>query len=224
MHHSRSALGEPRPLKALLHEHAVLEQLRALPPDEVAKTGQPKTSGPNGASMTHSRPAFNAAWAASMRIYDAADPSGNVATIVGGKVAQNINRPGGWENTCAVRMSYILNQCGLHIPPLTHHTVRGADGSSYFFRVKDLIKFLKQEWGDPDVVDQYPPSGGGALIGKKGVVLFEVAGWADASGHATLWNGALCYDHCYFNEPTANYTTKRANFWALSSIGRELFG
>jgi len=165
--------------------------------------------------MKVARPAFNSAWIASQRIYNAADPSGNVAAIIGGKIAQNINRPGGWENTCAVRMSYILNQCGTHIPPVTHQTVRGADGRSYFFRVRDLIKYLKQAWGAPDIVDPYPPSGGGALIGKKGVILFEVSGWGDASGHATIWDGSLCYDHCYFNEPNANYTTQRANFWAL---------
>jgi hypothetical protein len=165
--------------------------------------------------MTFARPAFSSAWIASQRIYNAANSSVNVASVIGGKVAQNINRPGGWANTCAVRMSYILNQTGVHIPPVAHQTVRGADRRSYFYPVKDLVKFLKQIWGDPDLMEPYPPSGGGALLGRKGIVLFEVAGWGDASGHATLWDGSLCYDHCYFNEPTASYTTQRANFWAL---------
>ncbi|AEG71921.1 conserved hypothetical protein (plasmid) [Ralstonia solanacearum Po82] len=62
-----------------------------------------------------------------------------------------------------------------------------------------------------------PPSGGGALAGRKGVVLFEVSGWSDAQRHATRFNGSPCYDHCYcyFNEPGANYRTDRGHFWSL---------
>ena len=93
-------------------------------------------------------------------------------------------------------------------------TVSGANKSQYFFRVKNLIAFLEQRWGKAEVV-QYPPSGGGTLRGKKGVILFEVQGWWDAQGHATLFNGSTCYDHCYFNEPGVNYRTDRANFWSL---------
>jgi len=50
------------------------------------------------------------------------------------------------------------------------------------------------------------------LVGKKRVILFEVSGWSDAQGHATLFNGQSCYDHCYFDEPEAKYRTDRANF------------
>ncbi|MCK7577749.1 MAG: type VI secretion system amidase effector protein Tae4 [Chromatiales bacterium] len=62
---------------------------------------------------------------------------------------------------------------------------------------------------------KYPPSGGGELAGKNGAILFEVSGWSDAQGHATLFNGSACYDHCYFNEPGVNYRTDRASFWSL---------
>ena len=71
-----------------------------------------------------------------------------------------------------------------------------------------------QSCGKAEVV-KYPASGGGMLVGKKGVILFEVSGWSDAQGHATLFNGQSCYDHCYFNEPEAKYRTDRANFWGL---------
>jgi hypothetical protein len=43
----------------------------------------------------------------------------------------------------------------------------------------------------------------------------QVAGWDNASGHAPLWDGKHCYDHCYFNERGANYQTSRALFWSL---------
>jgi hypothetical protein len=65
------------------------------------------------------RPSFATAWSASLRIYDPQDPGGKVAKVVGGNVAKNINNSDpdqAWSNTCAVRMSYILNQSGVSIP------------------------------------------------------------------------------------------------------------
>lgn len=163
------------------------------------------------------RPSFSSMWIASMRIYDSVNPGEHVAQVIGGYVAKNINNPDPaqrWSNTCAVRMSYILNQSGEPVPRIAGKTVSGEDGSQYFFRVRDLIQFLRGRWGMPETV-QYPPADGGALAGKKGVILFEVSGWSDAQGHATLYNGVLCYDHCYFNESGVNYRTERANFWEL---------
>ena len=163
------------------------------------------------------RPSFDKAWAASRQIYDVADPASKVAKMIGGYVEKNINNSNSeqkWNNTCAVRMSYILNQSGLIIPAFRGQTVSGADKRQYFFRVNDLIRFLTSKWGKPEIVE-FPPSDGGSLAGKKGLILFEVSGWDDARGHATLFNGSVCYDHCYFNEPNATYRTVRANFWSL---------
>lgn len=163
------------------------------------------------------RPTFSAAWAASQRIYDANNPAAKVAKVVGGNVEKNINNADPqqrWSNTCAVRMSYILSQSGLFIPKIKGRTVSGTDKRQYFYRVRDLISYLKQRWGQAEVME-YPPSGGGALGGRKGVILFEVSGWSDAQGHATLFDGSMCYDHCYFNEPEAKYRTTRAYFWSL---------
>lgn len=165
-----------------------------------------------------SRPSFTLAWAASQRIYDPANSGEKVAKVIGGYVEKNILNPDPvqrWNNTCAVRMSYILNEVGLIIPSMPGKTVSGADKRQYFFRVKNLITFLEQRWGKAEIV-KYPSSNGGALAGKKGLILFEVTGWQDAQGHATLFNGNMCYDHCYFNEPGVNYRTDRANFWTLS--------
>ncbi|VWB32032.1 hypothetical protein BLA14095_01252 [Burkholderia lata] len=112
-------------------------------------------------------------------------------------------------------MSYILGEAGMVMPRIPGQTVSGGDSRQYFFRVRDLIRFLEQRWGKAEGV-KYPPSNGGALAGRQGVILFEVSGWSDAQGHATLFNGRTCYDHCYFNEPSARYRTDRANFWSLS--------
>lgn len=164
------------------------------------------------------RPSFTVAWAAAQQIYDPADSGAKVAKVIGGNVAKNINNPDPeqrWSNTCTVRMSYILNQAGLAIPKISGQTVSGADKRQYFFRVRDIIAFLHKQWGNPDEIVKDPPSGGGPLAGRKGVILFEVSGWSDAVGHATLFDGKACYDHCYFNEPGAAYHTDRASFWSL---------
>ncbi|WP_144638914.1 type VI secretion system amidase effector protein Tae4 [Bordetella genomosp. 13] len=164
------------------------------------------------------KPSFSAAWAASQRIYDPVNSGQHVAKIIGGKVAYNINHPNPtmrWDNTCAVRMSYILNYSGTPVPFVPGATVSGDDKRWYFYRVRGLILYLAKIWGKPEVV-QYPPTDGGPLSGKKGLVLFEISGWTDAAGHATLFDGRNCYDHCYFNEPGARHRTERANFWSLS--------
>lgn len=163
------------------------------------------------------RPSFAHAWAAAQHIYDPTNSGEKVAKVIGGYVEKNINNPDPkqrWNNTCAVRISYVLNQGGMQIPRIPGQTVSGGDGRQYFFRVKNLIGFLKQRWGEAEIV-KYPPSGGGTLAGKKGLILFEISGWSDAQGHATLFNGSTCYDHCYFNELEANYRTDRANYWSL---------
>lgn len=161
------------------------------------------------------RPAFLTAWAASQRIYSPSNPGQTVAQVVGGQVAAHIrDKQNPWRNTCAVRMSYILNQSGLTIPAESGKTKQGSDHRNYFYRVKDVITFLKSRWGAPEVA-AYPPSDGGSLAGKRGVILFEVQGWSDASGHATLFDGTTCHDHCYFNEPGVTYRTTQADFWAL---------
>lgn len=163
------------------------------------------------------RPDFITAWAAALHIYNPHNSAAKVAELIGGYVKENINNPNPrqrWSNTCAVRMSYILNYSGVIIPAIRGQTVSGGDNKQYFFRVRDLIVFLNQKWGPPEIV-KYPPSRGGRLAGRKGLILFEISGWSDAAGHATLFNGITCYDHCYFNEPEASYRSERANFWSL---------
>ena len=39
------------------------------------------------------RPSFAVAWAASSKIYNAANPGAKVAEVIGGAVAKNINMP-----------------------------------------------------------------------------------------------------------------------------------
>ncbi|MCP3849934.1 MAG: hypothetical protein GY694_06815 [Gammaproteobacteria bacterium] len=45
----------------------------------------------------------------------------------------------------------------------------------------------------------------------KGFLVFEVDQWRDATGHATIWDGAHCSDKCYF--PIA----QKAYLWILKN-------
>lgn len=85
------------------------------------------------------RPSFLSAWAASARIYDATNPGAKVAQVIGGNVAKNINNPDPkqrWENTCAVRMSCILNYSGLssRAPSAKRSQARTNGGTTFVCR------------------------------------------------------------------------------------------
>jgi hypothetical protein len=151
------------------------------------------------------RPQFAQAWALFRTIYGDGTLT-TVANQIGGKVKANIDAQI-FTNACSIRMSYVLNRAGVLIPHLANQTVSGGDHYQYFFRVKDLLEFLRHSLGKPDSILTGPSTGG--LTTKKGLLVFEVAIWRDASGHATLWDGVSCSDHCYFLE------AKRLSFWAL---------
>lgn len=140
--------------------------------------------------------------------------NGNLASVgrkIGGKVEENIelgikDPKAGFTNGCAIRMSYSLNNSGVPISKGVWKTVSGRDHLQYIYRVSDLIKYLHSALGKPDKIARTPtPSN---FSGLKGILVFGVR-WNDASGHATLWNGTSCSDHCYF--PVA----QEASIWLL---------
>ncbi len=161
--------------------------------------------------MAGARPAFSMIWGQFTVIHGDGSVAG-VGTKIGGKVEQNIqlgttDPVQGFKNACAIRMSYSLNYSGNTIPRGVWKTVTGADGKQYIFRVSDLLVFLNQEFGKPDKTIKNPkPSD---FTSDKGILVFSVSGWSDASGHATLWDGSTCSDHCYF--PNAS----EASIWLL---------
>lgn len=136
-----------------------------------------------------------------------------VGTKIGGKVDYNINvvpkGQGRFENACAIRMSYVLNQNGIKVPHFVGKTVSGKNGDWYLFRVKDLISYLKKIFGAPDIVFEHPNEI--AFSKYKGILVFEVDEWIDASGHATIWDGNHCSDKCYFP------LSKKAYLWKLEN-------
>ncbi len=157
------------------------------------------------------RPSFFTMWSNFATIYG----DGKLTTVgnkIGGKVQENIvlaekNPLLGFNNACAICMSYSLNYSGIVITHGLWKTVSGADKKQYIYRVTDLLIFLTQTFGKPDKTILNPkPSD---FSGVKGILIFNVQGWNNASGHATLWDGNLCSDHCYF--PNAS----EASIWIL---------
>jgi len=131
--------------------------------------------------------------------YPAMD-AGAVFQDIGGKVEQNYST-GVFSNACATRISKALNGAGgLHSIPYFKDTYpnnklepqvsSGRNKNWYIFRVKMLVKYLSSKYGKPG---KYTPAEHQQkLKGRKGIIIFEVSGWSDATGHADLWDGNNC--------------------------------
>lgn len=162
--------------------------------------------------MTSKRPTLRSAKLAFKEVYeDVGKTVSGVGTKIGGKVDYNINTvpegKGRFENACAIRLSYVLNKTGHKIPYLAGQTVSGRQGDWYIYKVKTMINYLRKVFGEPDYKFSSPTS---IMFSKhRGILVFEVDSWSDATGHATIWDGVNCSDKCYF--PLA----REAYLWAL---------
>jgi hypothetical protein len=172
------------------------------------------TAGTASASISPKRPS----WADMKKHY----PDASVTTPalydtkVGGPFVKLYEQPG-YQNTCAVRMSYGLNRSGLKLAraPSAGGSVQGGDGYWYWIRVSDLKRELSRRFRGADEelsLTMIPTSAlndneamsklfktrvkeaqafiDTKLSGRSGIVAFEVSGWGDASGHFTLWDGS----------------------------------
>ncbi len=86
-------------------------------------------------------------------------------------------------------------------------------------KVIDFLAFLRHNWGEPDHTLTQIDSN--FINGRKGVIVMEITGWSDASGHATLWNGSVTGDGSdYRRQDSHTYDNPRVklekiNFWEL---------
>jgi hypothetical protein len=131
--------------------------------------------------------------------YPALD-AGAVFKNIGGKVELNYDI-GVFSNACATRVSKALNGAGgVHLIPffkaigpngkLEAQVSSGKNKNWYIFRVKMLVQHLTSKYGKPE---EFKPSEYKTkLKDRKGIIVFEVTGWLDATGHADLWDGSKC--------------------------------
>lgn len=103
-------------------------------------------------------------------------------------------------NTCVIRVSYAMNQSG--VPDMRLVKREGlslisdrADISRgpYAYRVQEFSRYLIQRYGRPSVIKEVASNSvedpRAPFKGKKGVILFVVNSWSDATGHFDLWDG-----------------------------------
>ncbi|HDY98286.1 MAG TPA: hypothetical protein ENH72_07320 [Pseudomonas sabulinigri] len=82
------------------------------------------------------------------------------------------------------------------------YRAKKADGLPYILRVNDVIAFVRHNWGEPD--QTFAPSEHSQLNGLKGLIVIDVQGWNDASGHVTLWNGTATGDGSDYQNPRSH--------------------
>ena len=111
----------------------------------------------------------------------------NIWQLIGGKVLQNA-KSGIFKNSCSVRLSHSLNKSGELIPYTAGQTSSGKDPPKwwYIFRVAQMKSYLTQKYGNPIV---YRDRAKFEKCASKGILVLDIPGWSDATGHATLWNG-----------------------------------
>ncbi|WP_283132500.1 type VI secretion system amidase effector protein Tae4 [Enterovibrio norvegicus] len=161
------------------------------------------SAGSSSTSVDVKRPRFSDLWSAYSEV--GLKPAPRVYELVGGRaldlyLADSVS----YANACALRMSRGFNYGGFTVPSGTIietypiYRVRGADNKIYILRVKDLIKYIEFNWGKPEF--DMDPSDISEISGKKGVIIIDVSGWGDASGHVTLWDGASTGDGTHYQE------------------------
>lgn len=134
-----------------------------------------------------------------------------VKRLIGGRIDDTQAPPGQqWlggadGDTCTIRMSRALNYSGAPIPSGFPGmvTVHGADHLNYAFRVQELHAWLIATYGPPDVRVPGKPASRDRLLGRKGLILFDIKfgmnadGATRALGHADLWDGTTFFDEIY---------------------------
>ena len=164
--------------------------------------------------------------------------------LIGGKVYDLYkSNPLSYQNACALRLSRALNYSGFPISSGNgYYMAKGEDKLNYLFRVREMIKYINNKFSSPDVTINIQngkiirkDKGASkrvthltmdeAVKGLKGIIVFHVIGWGDATGHITLFSyqkaiGDLkskCEDDsCYFEHDRANINTYKIKLWSLS--------
>ena len=105
--------------------------------------------------------------------------------LLGGYVEYNIDA-NIFVNTCAIRVSDMLNKSGETIPYISGETSSSADGDKHIFRVVQLNLYMTDKYGSPQINSTNLSD----FTGHKGIILFDMPGvWSDATGHTALWDG-----------------------------------
>lgn len=147
---------------------------------------------------------FNALWSG----YPNTEPTSALLDMIFGEKSKKtpgvtinwVLNSGEVTNTCCIRLSHALNS-GLNpiIKIGSIEMITGIKGK-YILKVSHMSKYLSLIYGKPDVnVSGDSKKFQDAVIGEKGIIVFKVRGWSDASGHIDLWDGKKAKRKEYFS-------------------------
>ncbi|KPN74829.1 MULTISPECIES: type VI secretion system amidase effector protein Tae4 [Neisseria] len=175
------------------------------------------TAQGSSASISIKRPRFSDLWKAYPKKSSAEEAYRQAGGI---PLALYLENSTAYENACAIRLSHSFNEGNF---PLTKQKLssvknayaqKGANGKPYLFRVNDMIKYVTNQLGKPDIeLIANGTNQSKHFAGMQGIIIFVVKGWGNATGHVTLWNDYECGDKCYF-QPN-NATLVKILFWRL---------
>jgi hypothetical protein len=127
-------------------------------------------------------------------------PEDHNADRVKEKIGGKVNY--GWiTNTCTIRLSRALNYAKQPIPSNFSglNVVSGGDHKWYAYRVKEMRKYLEATYGKADIqISGRTDEMRTGVLGKRGIIMFDVRGWSDATGHYDLWDGSRIRYSEYF--------------------------
>ena len=157
-------------------------------------------------------------------------PNDKDPAVVKQQIGGGVDAP--WiGNTCAIRMSRAFNYAGdgWRIPaahryadqnaePRVMNTVKGGDGLRYAYRVAELLKWLRETFGPPQLRLRKKRGDGmpAAFAGRRGIVVFNDCGWDDATGHVDLWNKDRAGLHAYWEPAREVYLWSDEARWAIT--------
>ena len=150
-----------------------------------------------------------------------------VYTIAGGPLLAAYNQnPNKYSNTCAIRLSIALKNCGITIPYLPNRTFQGANNKYYFLNASEMIKWLKLTFGAPTGSNHLTGAQGGTygenfkdlISGKRGIYAMTPnvpgIGGFEASGHVDILDNQIGADGGEYFNPKGG--VKEIFIWQLN--------
>lgn len=96
-----------------------------------------------------------------------------------------------YQNTCATRMSYASVQGMIKFLKIQF---KGRDvnplDEKKIIQIKEINKIKEVEVLTDNAINKFIND----ITNKKGIIIYEIPIWPDATGHVTLWDGKECVD------------------------------
>jgi hypothetical protein len=97
------------------------------------------------------------------------------------------------------------------------YTLTGGDKKEYALRKNDIKDYMKAKYGKADLITKSTDKDFDEQIskiqGQKGVIVFDVSGWGNATGHITIYDGnGNCGHDCYFKDAIEAENVQRREY------------